>query len=353
MFEVVFLDKVDRWLNAFRRLPSEWQDVHFHPGYYAAFAAPPVVEPGCAILDSPNALVLYPFLRCRIDDPALVAEEEQIYDIQGAPGYNGIASSTKDPLVLADFHQQFCAYCRENTIVAEMTRLNPALDNSAFSQGAMTIAVSNVNVIVDLTVPEVELWRKHYSQAARKQVNKGIRNGLSTRLAESETDIATFQAIFEHTMARNQAAPEAGRPLSFFRQLADTCAGNCLFFLAEHEGRTVAAELVTHGTTVAYSFLGGTLDEAFSLGANDFLKHDIIRMLRARGLRRFCLGGGLKPGDGIHRYKQKFSVHGGVDFRIGSRIHDADRFQRLVDDWSKAYPERSGRGAGKVLPYRF
>lgn len=197
------------------------------------------------------------------------------------------------------------------------------------------------------------MWRHHYSHAARKQVNKGQRNGLVTRVAVSDEDLAAFYTIFQETMERNQASPQSRHPLSYFQQLASTCADQCLFFLTEHKGRAVAAELVTHGTTVGYSFLGGTLAEAFPLAANDLLKHDIIMELRRRGLRQFCLGGGLHPGDGIHRYKQKFSIHSDVDFSIASRIHNRSRFDRLVAAWSIAYPERYQYGIGKVLPYQF
>jgi hypothetical protein len=298
-------------------------------------------------------LILYPFLRCRITDPVLIEKGECLYDIQGALGYNGIASSTRDSALLAEFHSQFSAYCRDTNIVAEMTRLNPALGNLDLCGETMTLTVSNRNVIVDLTIGEEEMWRHHYSHAARKQVNKGQRNGLVTRLAISDEDIIAFYTVFQSTMERNHASTQARHPLSYFQQFASTCADQCLFFLLEHKGRVVAAELVTHGTTVGYSFLGGTLAEGFPLAANDLLKHDIIAYLRRIGLRQFCLGGGLQPGDGIHRYKQKFSLHSDVEFMIASRIHNRSRFDSLVAAWSAAYPERLEHGMDKVLPYRF
>jgi len=353
MFDVFFLERAEHWRGRFERLPSAWQDVHFHPDFYAAHAAPPDIEAACAVLDDPRGLVLYPFLRNRITDLNLVASSEFLYDIQGVPGYNGLASTSKDIALLSEFHEQFCAYCKSTGIVAELTRLNPALDHADLFTGTMDLRIINRNVIVDLTVSEEDLWHHHYTHAARKQVNKGRRNGIATRLAQSPRDIASFHEVFHHTMVRNDAVPDAFRPLSYFQNLATTCEAQCLFYLAEHKGRPVAVELVTHGTEIGYSFLGGTLEAAFSLAANDILKHEIIIDLKRRGLRKFCLGGGLVPGDGIHRYKQKFSAFGDVDFLLASRIHNRERFQRLVAAWSKAYPERVELGRGRVLPYRY
>lgn len=353
MFDVFFLDRAEQWRDSFQRLPSALQDVHFHPDFYAAHAAPPDIEAACAVLEDRRGLVLYPFLRNRITDLNLVAASEILYDVQGARGYNGFASTSEDLAFLSEFHEQFCAYCRSAGIVAELTRLNPALDHAELFAGTMDIQVMNRGVIVDLTVSDEELWHHHYTHAARKQVNKGRRNGIAIRLARSPRDTACFHEIFHHTMVRNDASPEAFHPLEYFQNLATTCQPHCLFYFAEHEGRPVAVELVTHGTEIGYSFLGGTLEAAFPLAPNDILKHEIIIDLKRRGLRKFCLGGGVVPGDGIHRYKQKFSAFGDVDFLLASRIHNRERFEKLVAAWSGAYPERVGRGTGKVLPYRF
>jgi hypothetical protein len=352
MFEVISLDEAPRWSAAFAGLPEEWRDVHFHPGYYR------VHEDGeqraaCALMSDERGVALYPFLRCPISDPALVPAGEKWFDLQGALGYNGMAASTDAPDFLADFHRNFSSYCQATGVVAEISRLNPAIGNERFAAGFMTVTPINQNVIVDLTLSEEDLWHVSYAQAARKQVNKGRRNGLVTRLANSAPDLASFHAIFDHTMERNNAEPSARHPLVYYEALAALCPDGMLFYLTEHEGRAVAAELISHGSTTAYSFLGGTLAEAFPLAANDVLKHDIILDLKRRGLRRYCLGGGHVPGDDLLRYKRKFSVNGVVEFKMASRIHQPEVFQRLNEAWSKAYPERAARGMGKLLPYRF
>ena len=352
MFEVVTLAETPKWMAAFCALPEEWRDIHFRPDYYRSHETSDQ-RAMCAILRDDRGTALYPFLRCAITDAALVPSGEQWFDLQGALGYNGMAASTDAADFLAEFHRQFADYCRANSVVAEMTRLNPALGNERFVAGAMSVSTVNRNVIVDLTLSEEELWQRSYVHAARKQVKKGRRHGLATKVLQMPEGLEGFYSIFDHTMERNQAVPAAWHSPSYFERLAAQCPDGVLFYVTEHEGRPVAAELVSKGSTTGYSFLGGTLAEAFPLAANDVLKHDIILDLKRRGLRRYCLGGGFAAGDSIHRYKQKFSTNGDVDFRIAGRVHQPVIYQRLIDAWSSSYPERQKLGQGKILPYRF
>jgi hypothetical protein len=351
MFQVLQLKDFDDWQRAFHQLPVAWQDVHFRPGYYRVHESRDATA-ACAVMSDNRGVVLYPFLRCRITDPR-VSGGEALYDLQGAPGYNGIASSTENNDCLAEFHHLLSEYCRETKVVAEISRINPALKNERFSTPFMSFRKLNVNVIVDLTATEEELWTRSFSQAARKQVNKARRHGLTTHLAESASDLVAFHQIFAHTMERNGATPEARHPLAYFQALWKECPDGMLFYLTIHQGRPVAAELVTLGSSVGYSFLGGTLNEAFPIAANDILKHDIILDLKRRGLKSYCLGGGQTANDGIHRYKQKFSQAGDVDFYLASRIHDQTAFDQLVARWAAAYPERVESGTRKILSYRF
>ena len=300
-----------------------------------------------------RGVALYPFLRCQITDPALIPAGAEWFDLQGAPGYNGMAASSDAPEFLADFHQHFSSYCQASGVVAEIARLNPMIGNERFAAGFMTVSKINENVIVDLTMSEEELWHVSYAPATRNKVNKGRRNGLFTRLAQTPADFRSFHAIFSATMERLRADSSARHSLAFFESLEACCPNGVLFYLTEYAGRPLAAELVSHGSINAYSFLGGTLKEGFPLAANDFLKHDVILDLKRRGLRRFCLGGGRSAGDDLYLYKRKFAVNGGVDFKMAGRIHQPTAYRLLNEAWSRAYPERATLGMGKLLPYRF
>jgi CelD/BcsL family acetyltransferase involved in cellulose biosynthesis len=97
-----------------------------------------------------------------------------------------------------------------------------------------------------------------------------------------------------------------------------------------HGDRVVSSELALVSATSAYSFLGGTREDAFALRPNDLLKVELIRWAKAAGRQRFVLGGGFEADDGIFRYKRSFAPHGLVPFEIGTRVLRPDVYDELT-----------------------
>jgi hypothetical protein len=77
--------------------------------------------------------------------------------------------------------------------------------------------------------------------------------------------------------------------------------------------------------------LGGTLPDVFSHRPNDLLKHEIILWARNAGKKAFILGGGHESNDGIFRYKKSFAPQGSMPFCVGTKIHDANNYSRLIE----------------------
>ena len=97
-------------------------------------------------------------------------------------------------------------------------------------------------------------------------------------------------------------------------------AGAVRFFPCSIDGVVVSTELVLLSRHSAYSFLGGTLANAFAHRPNDLLKFEIIRWAKKRAKRYFVLGGGYQGEDGIFQYKQSFASKGQVPYFLGGQI---------------------------------
>ena len=114
----------------------------------------------------------------------------------------------------------------------------------------------------------------------------------------------------------------------------------------------ISCELVLHNGNIAYSYLGGTLSEYFSFRPNDILKHKLILKLKEIGLRYYCIGGGIKSGDGIYRYKRSFAKLGEYDFYIGKKIHNEKIYQEVCQAWENKYPDKQEDYKNFLLKYR-
>ena len=104
-----------------------------------------------------------------------------------------------------------------------------------------------------------------------------------------------------------------------------------MYFHAVYEGKIVSTELVIYGAENCYSYLGGTDREYFDVRPNDYLKYEIIKWAKEKGLRNFVLGGGYGADDGIFQYKLALAPHGEHEFYIGRKIFDRDAYEALVN----------------------
>ena len=178
-------------------------------------------------------------------------------------------------------------------------------------------------------MPLDEMWMD-FRQKVRKNVKKANSYNLGI-IIESNTDhLDDFLRIYYATMIRTEAAKEYYFSRSFFETLTGM-KDNAVYFYTVHEGRIISAELVMYGPETCYSFLGGTDHEYFHMRPNDYLKYEIIKWAKEKGLKNFVLGGGYGKDDGIFEYKQALAPNGVVDFHIGRRVFDQASYDYLVN----------------------
>ena len=162
-----------------------------------------------------------------------------------------------------------------------------------------------------------------------QKCKKANANGLQIIIESTGEYLEDFLRIYYCTMDRSDAQQDYYFSRRFFQ---DLCAmeDNIMFFHAVHEGRIVSTELVIYGAEHAYSYLGGTDKETFDLRPNDFLKYEIIKWTKEKGLKSFVLGGGYGADDGIFQYKLCLAPNGVQEFYIGRRIFDRQAYDTLV-----------------------
>jgi len=352
-YRVLYLSERKAWNEVLDRLDQAQRDVYFRPEYYALYDDGPDRQALCFVFEDREEIALYPFLKGRINALAYVGLDDDYYDLEGAYGYNGVASSSHSADFAARFYGAFGEFCRREKIVAEFTRFNPVLENQAFSAGHLIVERVKGNVVVDLSRSEEEIWSQGYEHSVRKNVNKALRHDLKVTTDEDASRLDEFLAIYHQTMERNKADDFYFFGPDYFAALARELSGRMAFFFAEQDGQALSAELVLYSEKAAYSFLGGTFEQGLPLRANDFLKHHIILAMKRRGKDYFCLGGGRSAEDGVFRYKKKFAKEGERDFYIGRKIHHPDVYQTVVSQWRRRFPRLAERCGQRLLCYRY
>jgi len=311
------------WLDLWMRWPE--REPAAHPGYLAALASPDE-RPMCAVLDLGDGGIIYPFQMRDIDLAAGLSGGYR--DITGPVfGYTGAFKWNTGDDIADTFWSEFAVWARQERIVSSFVRLSLFEHDLLAFDGR--VRVVQPNVVRDLQHPEDVLWRD-MDQKVRKNVRRARDEGVVIVSDTNWEHLDAFVQIYLSTMERRNAAPRYRFALGFFGELLSAVPDSVQLYLARVGSTFISAELILTSTHHAYSFLGGTLDDAFPLRPNDLLKYEIILALREQGLTDFVLGGGPQPGDGIFRYKRSFAPGGVVDFKVGEKIFDSEVYGALV-----------------------
>lgn len=307
------------------------REVFAHPDYSALFA-----KPGdkvlCASEVTPSGGVLFPFLLRPLAREDWVDDNEQAWDLVGPYGYGGVFAWGNDPDAQNDFWMNFEAWIASNNVVSSFVRLSLFPDQLIPFQG--TVERNTANIVRTLDIEPDVLWRE-YEHKVRKNVNKAKQANLTVETDSSGQRLDDFLAIYYSTMDRRDASGSYYFPRAFFESLCANLVGQFMFFHVLHESKVVSTELVLVSRRHLYSFLGGTLPEAFSMCPNDLLKHEVNLWGRTAEMHSFVLGGGYNGEDGIFRYKKSFAPHGVTDFYVGKQIHQPAAYDRLVSQRQK------------------
>ena len=272
---------------------------------------------------------LFPFLLRPLAAEPWTELGETACDLVTPYGYGGAFAWNCEDGDAETFWDQFQSWAVAHRVVSSFARLSVFPEQQLPFAGE--VAVNRPNIVRSLDLTPDELWRD-FEHKVRKNVNCAKRSGLSVEVDPAGRRIDDFLAVYYATMDRRGAAAAAYFfSREFFACLIRGLPGQFVFFHALLAGRVVSTELVLLSAENMYSFLGGTLAEAFAQRPNDLLKHEAILWGRQAGKRAFVLGGGYDGEDGIYRYKKSFAPDGSRPFCVARQIHDPAAYDRLVE----------------------
>lgn len=246
------------------------------------------------------------------------------YDLVSPYGYGGFIGEITDYVAL---NAAYNDYCISQRYICEFVRFELFTDYATNYDGEVECRTHNVVRSLDMTLDEI--WMD-FKQKVRKNVKKANSNHLEIVIENTDEHLQDFLDIYYSTMERSNAESEYYFSKAFF-EILNRMSDNIMYFHVIYEGKVISTELVIYGAENCYSYLGGTNREYFELRPNDFLKYEIIKWAKEKGLKNFVLGGGYGADDGIFKYKACLAPRGVVNFYIGRKVFDKKTYDYLVE----------------------
>jgi Acetyltransferase (GNAT) domain len=232
-------------------------------------------------------------------------------DITSAYGYGG-------PYGRGPWREAFSAACRERGVVSEFVRFHPLLANQAQAGGDLRTWLLHDVITVDTTLDDAALVAQ-MAPTARNKLRKATRAGVEVRRS---SDLDAFCDLYTDSMRRLGAREFYLFGREFFHALG--ALGDDLVLL----DAGLAAGLFLCGGGAMHYFLSGATPEARDVAATNLLLFCAMRLARERGLTTLSLGGGLRDGDPLHRFKESVGA-GRAACWLGSAVHDQAAYEQL------------------------
>lgn len=304
-------------------------DVFYLNDYVKAFQNENVAngEPILIVYEEKNEYAINVMFRRdigKIDQFKNLIPEKKYYDLISPYGYGGFLGHISN---YSNMVMEYSEFCRSHGYISEFFRFE--LFSDYFNYYSGYVETRTHNVVRDLTMPLDEMWMD-FKQSVRKNVKRANKNGLEIIIDENDEYLEDFLTIYYSTMERTEAKQDYFFSKKFFQTVNQMKNNHCYFHVKEPEnGKIISTELVLYGSENSYSYLGGTIREYFSLRPNDFLKFEIIKWAKDKGLKTFVFGGGYGSDDGIFQYKSHFAPNGIVDFYIGKQVWNVKKYDEL------------------------
>jgi hypothetical protein len=334
------------WLRLWQRWPN--REVSACPDY-AQMLAPPNQQVMCASLETAFGGVLYPFLLRPIAELPWVRGERG-WDLVTPYGYGGPFAWGIEPQDSEAFWRGMNYWLQDHEVVCSFARLSLFPDTQVKFDG--DVRTDQPNVVRSLDLSADDLW-SDYEYKVRRNVNRARSNGLTVEVSLGRDLVTRFAEVYLETMARRGAHDWYRFSAEFLDAFGERLGDQVGWVVAFDRGRAIAGEMVLFSATTAYSFLSGTKADSFKLRPSDLVKHETFLWARSLGKVRYVLGGGVEPYDSIYDFKRSFAPRGIVPFRVASKVHDIDRFERLVklrESWKGVHVDPGARGF--FPPYR-
>ena len=121
-----------------------------------------------------------------------------------------------------------------------------------------------------------------------------------------DSEINEFFAIYIDTMKRTNAKEFFFYSLESFNNFILNNLELCAICTIYDNDKPISTELLLISNNSVFSFLGGTLGDAFEKRPNDYLKFEVINWARSHGFENYVLGGGYGFGTVFLNIKKLF-----------------------------------------------
>lgn len=247
------------------------------------------------------------------------------YDLITPYGYSGYYYENEQ--TYKEFLPIFRKKSKERNYITEVLRQNPYLD----------INITNYDVITEKTIYTIDLqelkekeYLKFTAKSNRKMISKAIKNGLKFKILEyNQKNLKYFKTIYDLTMKNLNS-----KDYYYFNEKYYETLDNCFIANVYYNEILCASCIIFKYNGLLHYHIGGSLLEYRHFGSNNYLHYNVIKYGIENDYNLYVLGGGLKNGDTLSKFKEKLS-NKEFKYTIYKNVLNKEIYEQLTDKLCK------------------
>lgn len=329
-FEIISFDEEKKW----DMIVKQKADIYYQREYIEPFFKQGDGEPCLAYAQEENNIVFNVFFKRDIAELDYFKEKikrKEYFDIITPYGYGGIDIINKPTKELEKyFFGKFNDYCIQNNIISEFIRLSPLNNNNIYYENE-NYEILPISKTVYMNIQNDEqIWSEMESRC-RNTIRKAQKSELKIEIGYNKKMMDEFQEIYTETMKRDNAEEYYFFDRSFFDIYYKNMEQNSIIVTAYKEEKAISSSLFIYSNENAHYHLSGTLTEYLRLGANSLIIYEAAKKLSSLRCKRLHLGGGYGGDDSpLLKFKKSFSKNELLDFYIGKKVYNKEKYRELV-----------------------
>ncbi|GAB2518718.1 GNAT family N-acetyltransferase [Paramicrobacterium agarici] len=262
--------------------------------------------------------------------------ENDVFDACSPYGYSGLyVAKSVDPIQSLAHWTEARRLLRGLGVVSLFLRMSPFLDQGLSKIQTMPgLDVRAVSETVLVPVADIKATWAGMKGRARTAIRKAERSGFTgavhPTVEASLSAGASFRRLYEQTMHRVEAGEQYIYSDAYYEALRSGLDGTVQEVVVKDQYEVaVASALLLVDNECGHYHLSGSNPQAARDGANNLLIWTILQWCHDHGKTAVHLGGGLKSGDNLFRFKASFGGQT-LPFFTGRSIVQPVKYADLV-----------------------
>ncbi len=161
--------------------------------------------------------------------------------------------------------------------------------------------------ILELEPDSEKTFKKFHANCIRRKIKKAEKSGFTFRIADKEEDLKAFFKL-ETAVRKHHGLPP--QPYSFFTNIWKNLKSHNLMFLPvlEYQNKIVAAVLMLRFNDTFYYEYSASDSRYWSLGPNQLIIWEIIKLAYKEGIRKFDFGRTALTNHSLLTFKQRWGA---------------------------------------------